>query len=146
MAKLIKAISAGDASINVNGYATTGNLLELKNDGLFVGSDDSKFDKVVGKQLSTADYTTAEKTKLAGIETGAQVNLIETVQVNGSALSVAGKTVNVDISGKADKVASATAGNIATLDANGNIVDSGVAFASDSDVQAMLTEVFGFGS
>ena len=33
-----------------------------------------KVDKVTGKQLSTEDYTTAEKTKLAGIEAGAQVN------------------------------------------------------------------------
>jgi hypothetical protein len=32
-----------------------------------------------------------------------------------------------DISGKADKVASATAGNIAKLDANGNLVDAGIA-------------------
>ncbi|MCR5578685.1 MAG: hypothetical protein K6F74_05670 [Prevotella sp.] len=35
-----------------------------------------------------------------------------------------------DISGKADKVASATSGNIAKLDANGNLVDAGIA-ASD---------------
>jgi len=32
-----------------------------------------------------------------------------------------------DISGKADKVSSATAGNLASLDSNGNLVDSGVA-------------------
>lgn len=53
MANVIKAISAGDASITINGYAVsvrlsevTGNLLELKSDGLFVGSDDTKVDKV----------------------------------------------------------------------------------------------------
>ena len=34
-----------------------------------------KVDKVTGKGLSTNDYTTAEKTKLAGIETGAEVNV-----------------------------------------------------------------------
>lgn len=33
-----------------------------------------KVDKVSGKGLSTNDYTDAEKSKLAGIETGAQVN------------------------------------------------------------------------
>ena len=33
-----------------------------------------KVDKVDGKGLSTNDYTTAEKTKLAGIEAGAEVN------------------------------------------------------------------------
>ena len=36
---------------------------------------DSKVDKVVGKQLSTEDFTTDEKNKLNGIETGAQVNV-----------------------------------------------------------------------
>lgn len=34
----------------------------------------NKVDKIVGKGLSTNDYTTAEKTKLTGIEDGAQVN------------------------------------------------------------------------
>lgn len=34
-----------------------------------------------------------------------------------------------DISGKADKVASATNGDVATLDSNGNLVDSGIASA-----------------
>jgi len=35
----------------------------------------NKVDKEVGKGLSTNDYTNAEKTKLAGIEEGAQVNV-----------------------------------------------------------------------
>ena len=43
---------------------------------------DSKVDKVEGKQLSTNDYTTEEKEKLAEIESGAQVNLIEHLIVN----------------------------------------------------------------
>ena len=44
---------------------------------------DGKVDKVTGKGLSTEDYTTAEKSKLAGIESGAEVNTVD---------SVAGKT------------------------------------------------------
>lgn len=47
---------------------------------------DSKVDKVTGKGLSTNDFTTTEKNKLAGIAAGAQVNTIETVKVNGTAL------------------------------------------------------------
>ena len=35
----------------------------------------NKVDKITGKGLSTEDFTTAEKTKLAGIETGAEVNI-----------------------------------------------------------------------
>ena len=46
-----------------------------------------KVDKVNGKGLSTEDYTTAEKTKLSGIETGADVNIIESITLNGTAVS-----------------------------------------------------------
>ena len=93
--RLINVYTAGDTTIDINGYnvsvkrsAATGNLIEIKNDGLYVGSDDAK----------------------------------------------------------ADKVANATAGNIATLDADGNLTDSGVTFASDADVNTMITSVFGASS
>lgn len=39
-----------------------------------------------------------DKSKLDGIEEGAQVNVIESVKVNGTALSVTGKEVNIDLS------------------------------------------------
>lgn len=39
----------------------------------------SKVDKVSGKQLSTEDFTSAEKTKLSGIAAGAQVNTVTSV-------------------------------------------------------------------
>lgn len=42
----------------------------------------NKVDKVAGKGLSTNDYTTTEKNKLAGIASGAQVNVIEKILVN----------------------------------------------------------------
>lgn len=55
--------------------------------------------KVAGKQLSTEDYTTAEQTKLSGVETGAQVNVIESITVNnGQPLTVTSKGVNIDLS------------------------------------------------
>lgn len=56
-----------------------------------------KVDKVSGKQLSTNDYTTAEKNKLSGISAGAQVNKIESVVVNGVTASISGKQANVTI-------------------------------------------------
>ena len=43
------------------------------------------------------NYTTAEKTKLAWIESGAQVNVIEKVQVNWTDLTISWKSVNVQI-------------------------------------------------
>lgn len=42
-------------------------------------------------------YTEDEKTKLDGIEDGAEVNVIEKVQVNGVDLTVADKAVNIDL-------------------------------------------------
>ena len=50
-----------------------------------------------GKGLSTNDYTTDEKSKLEGIEAGAEINVIESVSVNGSALQPEAKGVNIDI-------------------------------------------------
>lgn len=41
--------------------------------------------KVEGKGLSTNDYTTDEKNKLAGIESGAQVNVITGIKMEGAA-------------------------------------------------------------
>lgn len=45
-------------------------------------ADSGKVDKVSGKGLSTNDYTTAEKNKLAGIAAGAQVNSVTGVKGN----------------------------------------------------------------
>ena len=59
---------------------------------------DTKVDKVAGKQLSTNDYTTAEKDKLNGIEAGAQKNTVTGV--------------------KGDKESSYRAGNVNLTSAN----------------------------
>lgn len=50
-----------------------------------------------GKGLSSNDYTTTEKNKLSGIASGAQVNVIETVKVNGSALTITDKAVDIPV-------------------------------------------------
>lgn len=55
----------------------------------------NKVDKVEGKSLSTNDYTTAEKNKLGGIAAGAQVNVIESIKVNGKAQAIDSKGVNI---------------------------------------------------
>ncbi len=56
-----------------------------------------KVDKVDGKGLSTNDYTADEKSKLANIAAGAQVNVIEGVQVNGANVSLVNKIANVSV-------------------------------------------------
>ena len=64
----------------------------------------------------TASYTTSEQTKLSGIETGAQVNVLAGVQVNSSDLTIdANKKVNVQI--KALKTDNATAQSTSSSEA-----------------------------
>ena len=59
---------------------------------------DNKFvAKQTGYTLSQNDYTDADKAKLDGVATGAQVNVIESVKVNDVALSVANKSVNIPL-------------------------------------------------
>lgn len=58
---------------------------------------DEKVDKVNGKGLSTEDYTTADQTKLAGIEAGAEVNVIDSIKVNGTAQTITGKAVDITV-------------------------------------------------
>lgn len=58
---------------------------------------DEKVDKVSGKGLSTNDYTTDEKNKLAGIAAGAQVNVIESVKVNGTAQTISNKEIDIPV-------------------------------------------------
>lgn len=64
-----KATADGSGNNIVDTYATKTAL-------------DNKVDKVTGKGLSTNDFTTAEKNKLSGIESGAQVNTITGVKGN----------------------------------------------------------------
>lgn len=54
----------------------------------------AKVDKVEGKGLSSHDFTSAEKDKLGGIEAGAQVNTV--TSVNGRTGAVAGLVENTD--------------------------------------------------
>lgn len=54
---------------------------------------DNKVNKVTGKGLSTEDYTTIEKTKLSGIEEGAQKNTVTSVAGKTGAVTLAASDV-----------------------------------------------------
>lgn len=62
--------------------------------------------------------------------------------VANNALTLKADGLHVDISGKADKVANATAGNIAALTADGKIADSGLKVASMEDFTTYLDTIF----
>ena len=56
-----------------------------------------KVDAEAGKGLSTNDFTNDLKSKLDAIEAGAQANVIENVSMNGEALVIAEKGVNIPL-------------------------------------------------
>lgn len=84
-------VNTGDSDTPVSGgttkFTTGGAYTELN----------KKVDKETGKGLSTNDYTTAEKTKLTGIAANAQVNVIETIQVNGTEVTPSNKIVDISV-------------------------------------------------
>lgn len=56
-----------------------------------------KVDKVDGKGLSSNDYTSDEKTKLANVEAGAQANVLEGIQKNGQTVTITNKIANISV-------------------------------------------------
>lgn len=114
----------GDTEINLSNYALKTEIKtktsELTNDSNFVSDSsyvhtDNNYSSTEKEKVSantlarhshsnkdvldgtTASYTTAEKTKLSGIDTGAEANVIESVKVNGTALPVSSKAVDITI-------------------------------------------------
>lgn len=77
---LVTALDGADVLPIVNGGNTKKVTVTKIKEGLatttYVDTQDNlKVDKVTGKGLSTEDYTTTEKSKLAGIASGAEVNV-----------------------------------------------------------------------
>lgn len=118
-----------------------------------------KVDKVAGKGLSTNDYTTAEKTKLAGIAEGANKYVHPSYTAKTSGLY----KVTVDATGHVSAVAAVTKDDITALGIPGQDTTypeattakaglmsaadksklDGMTIATDAEVTEMLTEVFG---
>lgn len=117
-----KINNAGDSSFSgnygdlkskpsINGHELASGENSLETLGIQAAGDyatkaelGNKVDKEEGKRLSTEDYTTAEKTKLGGVQTGAQVNVIESVKVNGVAQGVDGKAVDIAVPTKVSQL------------------------------------------
>lgn len=91
----------------------------------------TKVDKVSGKGLSTNDYTTSEKTKLAGIEEGANKTVVDSALSATSTNPVQNKVLNeilLEVSNTFDEQQS-------QIDANKITVDSGLSSSSTNPVQ-----------
>lgn len=106
------ALTAGLYKIttDASGHVTLGTAVS-KSDitALGIPAQDTTYGLATGSAnglLSAADFT-----KLSGIATGAQVNIIEKVSVNGTPLGISSKGVNIDLSDYAKKTDIATAVN-----------------------------------
>lgn len=85
--KLEKLVLSEDGTVEVSGEINASNVKEL---GSWIATNR---DTVLGL------LSTANETKLNGVESGAQVNKIEQVKVGGTLLEIAEKVVNIPIAG-----------------------------------------------
>ena len=79
---------------------TTWNTVTNKADLTYVDTElNKKVDKISGKGLSTEDYTSAEKTKLSGIEAGAEVNqnAFSNIKVGTTTIAADSKTDTLEL-------------------------------------------------
>ena len=87
-------------SISVNNTAQT---ITSKNVNITVPTatsdltNDSNFAVDASYVHTDNNYTTTEKTKLGGIEAGAEVNVLESISVNGTAQTITSKGVNISV-------------------------------------------------
>ena len=88
-------------------------------------------------------YTVALGDSAKVITINGKVITFHVSATTGNHLTVNNDGLMVDVSDKIDKVTGATAGNIPVFVAGGGIVDSDYAIAEDTEVDTMITEVFG---
>ena len=94
--------SKENSSNKVTSWSNTTTDAHYPSEKLTKDSLDNKVDKVNGKGLSTEDYTTAEKTKLSGIETGANKTTVDSSLSSSSTNPVQNKVIKSALDGKAD--------------------------------------------
>ena len=99
-----------------------------------------KVDVVSGKGLSTNDYTNAEKNKLSDIASGAQVNVIESVKVNGTALTPSNKSVDVTVPTKVSQLTNDSEFQTST---QVNSIVTGKGYQTQSQVQSLINLAVG---
>lgn len=92
----IQSVAAGELAISGSGELGVTAIAQNKVTGL-VDALAGKVNTEAGKGLSTNDFTTPLLEKLNGIEAGAEVNVIESVNINNTPLNITAKAVNIPI-------------------------------------------------
>ena len=110
-------------------------------------TNDSNFAVDASYVHTDNNYTTSEKNKLSGIASGAQVNVIEEIEVNGTSATISGKKASVTIeAGAIDSIS--VNGTAQTIDANKNVditvptnnnqLTNGAGYQTASDVSTAI--------
>ena len=99
-----------------------------------------KVDAESGKGLSTNDYTSEEKSKLSGIASGAQANVIESVKVNGTKVEPSSKAVDISVPTKVSQLANDSGFQNAT---QVNSMIAGKGYQTQSQVQSLINSAVG---
>lgn len=99
-----------------------------------------KVDVVSGKGLSTNDYTNAEKSKLSDIASGAQVNVIESVKVNGTKVEPSSKTVDISVPTKVSQLTNDSEFQTST---QVNSIVTGKGYQTQLQVQSLINSAVG---
>lgn len=99
-----------------------------------------KVDVVSGKGLSTNDYTSAEKQKLSGIASGAQVNVIESVKVNGTKVEPSSKAVDISVPTRVSQLTNDSGFQTST---QVNSIVTGKGYQTQSQVQSLINSAVG---
>lgn len=96
-ANIIAGVTEGELAISEDSKILS--IIAVSQDKVTGLSDalSAKVSVEAGKGLSTNDYTNEEKSKLAGVETGAQANVIEVIKINGVDAPISEKGVNIPL-------------------------------------------------
>lgn len=155
-------IAGYEVEVAVNISSEAGNLLVKKDDGLYVGSDAKKADKVTGATAGNlagldasgnmtdsgkkpADFVAAEEGKR--LMTDAEGTKLEGIAAGATKVEASTTPGNIKVNGNETTVAgaaSATANGLMSKEDKAKL--DGIETATDAEVDTMLTEVFGAAS
>ena len=92
-----EAAKLADLTYDENGKVTISGTVNADNVEGLADLLNAKVDKVEGMGLSANNFTNTLLEKLNGIAEGAQVNILEVIQINGVAQAITDKAVNIPI-------------------------------------------------
>lgn len=93
---VVKSVDEAEFTLDENGKLNIKALSQDKVTGL-ADALAGKVSTETGKGLSSNDYTNEEKTKLANLETGAQVNILEALSIGGIDAPISDKKVDIPV-------------------------------------------------